>query len=219
MGRSSDAREKIVEAACELFHQRGYQAVGVQEICAAAGVKKGSFYHFFRSKQELALAMLDEMWARVRKLEFEPAFRPEYAPLERIERYLEITPQIFDEVRTPDGALCGCPFGNMALEMSTQDEPIRRKVEGIFRAWAAYLVGALDEAVACGDLPPLDTRAAAESVVAYISGVALLAKARNSVQGVEHLRPQVLGLIHPRLVERLDRERRQPAVPAAPPAG
>jgi TetR/AcrR family transcriptional repressor of nem operon len=218
VGRSSDARERIVDTACELFYQHGYQAVGVQEICEAAGVKKGSFYHFFRSKQELALAMLDEMWERLRKLEFEPAFRPDLAPLERIERYLELTPEVFAAFRTPDGQLCGCPFGNMALEMSTHDEPIRCKVDAIFRAWATYLAEALDEAVARGDLPPLDSRAAAESVVAYLSGVAVLAKTRNSLFGAERLREQVLALIHPRLPERLGRERSRPAAPAAPPA-
>ncbi len=219
MGRTSDARERIVDAACDLFHQRGYQAVGVQEICAAAEVKKGSFYHFFRSKQELALAMLDEMWERLQELEFAPAFSADLAPLERIERYIEITPQVFGEIRTPGGALCGCPFGNMALEMSTHDELIRRKLDDIYRAWAGYLVVALDEAIERGDLPPIDTHAAAESVVAYVSGVAVLAKTRNSLEGAERLREPILGLIHPRLLELLGRKQSRSAPAAAQHAG
>ena len=120
MGRTSDAREKIVDAACDLFYQRGYQAVGVQEICDAAGVKKGSFYHFFRSKQELALAMLDAMWEQVQEEELGPFRDEQLPPLQRIERYLVVAREVFDARRTPEGALCGCPFGNMALEMSTQ---------------------------------------------------------------------------------------------------
>ena len=219
MGRSSDARERIVEAACDLFHQRGYRAVGVQEICAAAGVQKGSFYHFFRSKQELALAMLDAVWERIQEEAFAPAFGTDLAPLERIERYIETIPEYFGEIRTSAGALCGCPFGNMALEMSTHDEPIRRKLDDIYRAWAGYLEAALDEAIERGDLPPTDTKAAAESVVAYMSGVALLAKTRNSMEGTGRLREQILGLIHPRLPERLARERSRSAPRAAQPAG
>lgn len=203
MGRTSDAREKIVEAACALFHQRGYQAVGVQQICDAAGVKKGSFYHFFRSKQELALAMLDAMWERVQEEELRPFLDEGLAPLERIGRYLEVAPEIFAARRTPEGALCGCPFGNMALEMSTQDDEIRRKLAQIYRAWAGHLETALDEAVAQGALPTIDTAAAADSVVAFISGLAVLAKTRNSMEGATRLRETVLGLIHPELAGRI----------------
>ncbi len=203
MGRTSDARDKIVEAACALFHQRGYQAVGVQEICDAAGVKKGSFYHFFRSKQELALAMLDAMWEGMAEEEFWPFQQAEMPPLERIRRYLEVTPEAFAAMRTPDGALCGCPFGNMAIEMSTHDEMIRRRLDRIYRAWARHLQGALDEAVARGDLPALDTGAAADAVVAFISGLALLAKARNSMEGADRMQETALRLIHPDLPARL----------------
>lgn len=218
MGRSN-AREKIVDAACELFHQSGYQAVGVQEICEAAGVQKGSFYHVFRSKRELALAMLDETWRRVQELEFTPAFSDELSPLERIERYIEILPQVFGEFRTPEGAVCGCPFGNMALEMSTHDDAIRRKLDSIYRDWARYLEACLEDAVECGDLPAIDTRGAADSVVAYISGLAVLAKTRNSLDATASLRPVVLTLIHPTLLERLGPARPQPAPSASPPAG
>ncbi len=203
MGRTSDARDKIIEAACELFHQRGYQAVGVQEICDAAGVKKGSFYHFFRSKQALALAMLDTLWESMQEEEFRPFHDSSTPPLERIRRYLELTPEIFASMQTPDGTLCGCPFGNMAVEMSTQDDQIRIRLAEIYRDWARHLEGALEEAVALGDLPPIDAAAAADAVVAFMSGVALLAKTRNSMDGALRFQEAALGLIHPALPERL----------------
>ena len=62
MGRTSDARERLIEAAGDLWHRRSYTDVGVGEICAEAGVQKGSFYHFFPSKQDLALAVIDDRW-------------------------------------------------------------------------------------------------------------------------------------------------------------
>ena len=62
MGRHSDARERLIEAAGELWHTRSYADVGVSEICDHAGVQKGSFYHFFSSKRDLALAVIDERW-------------------------------------------------------------------------------------------------------------------------------------------------------------
>ncbi len=60
MGRTSDARNKILDAARVLVEQRGYTALGVGEICSTAGVPKGSFYYFFESKQALALTVIDE---------------------------------------------------------------------------------------------------------------------------------------------------------------
>jgi TetR/AcrR family transcriptional repressor of nem operon len=57
MGRKNDARDKILTTARGLIERRGYSAPGVAEICAAAGVPKGSFYHFFESKQVLALTV------------------------------------------------------------------------------------------------------------------------------------------------------------------
>lgn len=59
MPRTSDARERIVTSAARLFLERSYQAVGVDELCRAADVRKGSFYHYFPSKSELAKAVID----------------------------------------------------------------------------------------------------------------------------------------------------------------
>lgn len=59
MGRTSDAKDRLIAAAMELMYARGYTAVGVQEICDRAGVNKGSFYHFFPSKQALVLAVIE----------------------------------------------------------------------------------------------------------------------------------------------------------------
>ena len=63
MGRTSDARERLVAAATELFSERAYGAVGIAEIASRAGVQKGSFYYFFSSKEALALAVIDQHWA------------------------------------------------------------------------------------------------------------------------------------------------------------
>jgi AcrR family transcriptional regulator len=59
MGRPSDARQQLIGAAREVIYANSYEAVTVDELCAAAGVNKSSFYHFFSSKQELVLATLD----------------------------------------------------------------------------------------------------------------------------------------------------------------
>jgi TetR/AcrR family transcriptional regulator, transcriptional repressor for nem operon len=67
VGRTSDARTKILASAQSLIELHGYSAPSVAEICQAAGVPKGSFYYFFESKQALALAVIDERWAAERR--------------------------------------------------------------------------------------------------------------------------------------------------------
>ena len=63
--RSEETRARLLEAAVRLFSRQGYDATSVAEICAAAGVSKGAFYHHFESKQALFLALLEEWLARL----------------------------------------------------------------------------------------------------------------------------------------------------------
>ncbi|WP_329232656.1 TetR/AcrR family transcriptional regulator [Streptomyces canus] len=84
MGRTSDARQKILGAARSLIEGRGYSALGVAEICKAAGVPKGSFYYFFESKEALALAVVDEHWAGTLALELSNHAEPVRGQLQEI---------------------------------------------------------------------------------------------------------------------------------------
>ncbi|MEW8500635.1 MAG: helix-turn-helix domain-containing protein, partial [Candidatus Thiodiazotropha taylori] len=60
MSIEMDTKERILATARELFHGRSYADVGIKEICSMANVQKGSFYHFFQSKQDLAMAVIDD---------------------------------------------------------------------------------------------------------------------------------------------------------------
>lgn len=62
MGCTSDTRERLLTAAWELICAETYGAVGVEAICERAGAKKGSFYHFFASKADLAIQAMEEHW-------------------------------------------------------------------------------------------------------------------------------------------------------------
>jgi TetR/AcrR family transcriptional repressor of nem operon len=62
MGRPSDAKQRLIEAARNVIFTHSYEGVSVDELCAAAGVNKSSFYHFFSSKQDLVLAAIESQW-------------------------------------------------------------------------------------------------------------------------------------------------------------
>jgi len=67
MGRTSDANERLMDAALDLIWEESYGAITIDDICKRADVKKGSFYYFFSSKSELAVAALERMWQEVSK--------------------------------------------------------------------------------------------------------------------------------------------------------
>ena len=187
MGRTSDAKTRLIQNAMELIRSRSYTDVGVQELCESAGVQKGSFYHFFKSKQDLALAALDAWWDYTRKENWDPAFSPDIPPLERFERFFEIAHQQNCLDQEINGRLCGCPFGNLAIEMSTRDDKIRAKIDQIFQDIIARFEKALKDAIAIQELPILDTRKTAMALWAYCEGIILLAKSQQDPGLVEQL--------------------------------
>src|SRR3954467_688883 len=89
MGRTSDANERLMDAALDLIWEESYGAVTIDDICKRAEVKKGSFYYFFKSKSELAVAALEKMWNDDWKPTLDARFSPSVDPLTRITSYLE----------------------------------------------------------------------------------------------------------------------------------
>lgn len=178
MGRTSDAREKIVESAMELFHARSVSDVGVQEICEHAGVKKGSFYHFFQSKQDLVVAVLDAQW-QWGKTVWDTAFSPEIPPLDRFQALSNTMSDMANETHLTYGVCKGCPMGNIIAEMGTQDDVVRQKADAIFDEIIDYIKTALDEAVASGELPEINTKEVAQAFWAYLEGTFLMAKSKQ----------------------------------------
>lgn len=192
-----DTKQRLLETAQELFYCRSYADVGVQEICEKAGVKKGSFYHFFPSKRDLTVAMLDESWIAFRETILKKAFASDLPPMQRIERLLDAVYLYQKNSSEQTGQVLGCPYGNLAGEMSTQDEVIRQRVKRIFHDLEQPIQEALEEAMRVGDLGELDSHATADAMVAYLEGVTLMAKTRNDVEVLRRLGPAMLKLAIP----------------------
>ncbi|MER6062301.1 TetR/AcrR family transcriptional regulator [Streptomyces sp. NPDC001792] len=194
MGRTSDAKEKILTAAHSLIEQRGYSALGVAEICKAAGVPKGSFYYFFESKEALALAVIDEHWTEERR-EWTRILGGDAEPLQRMRQLFEATQASQLAGKESCGAISGCLFGNLSLEMSNQTEAVRERLQEIFEAQAEMVGKVIAEAQARGEVAVTDTRAAAQSVVAQLEGQVLFAKLYNNTSQLGSLWANCLALL------------------------
>lgn len=196
MGRPSDARKRLIEAARNRIFAQSYEGVSVDELCAAAGVNKSSFYHFFSSKQELVLAAIESQWQWFEQTILAPTFLAHLPPQERLLRFFDQVLSFEQAHKQSTGHLRGCPAGNLTLEMSTQDELIRARVERFFQEWLKYFEHVLCEAKGQGLVPPtLDTALTAQALLAYFEGVTLLAKGRNDPSLIFTLRTGVLSLM------------------------
>jgi TetR/AcrR family transcriptional repressor of nem operon len=203
MGRTSDARARLVAAMAGLVHKRGYLAVGVDDVCKAAGVKKGSFYYFFSSKRALMLAALDQQWQMGHEHLLTVAFHADAPPLTRIERLLEMAATLETSNKAREGQVLGCPFGNLAAEVGSTEPALTKRADEAFCGFAAFIRDALQEAKKRRELGRhVDVREAADAIVAYFEGLALVAKARND----------------PSLIRRLGRRAVQLAVQPARPS-
>lgn len=194
MKASTDTRQRLLDSARELLYSRSYGNVGVKEICDMAGVQKGSFYHFFPSKQELTLAVLDEFFIISKQEIFSRSFRPEWSGMQQLKALLENIYVFQKSTKEQIGKTLGCPYGNMSSEMSTQDEIIRQRLNGLLQQMEMSLKTALDQALHEGEIAPCNTAATAAAMFAFIEGLMLLAKTRNDPELIREIGAAMLTI-------------------------
>src|ERR1700761_9519659 len=131
MKQESASKTKLLETAIDMIWASSYGSVSVDDICAKAGVNKGSFYYFFKSKSDLAAAAFERHWEAKRPL-MDRVFSPQVPALERLDQYINVIVEDQKARYRALGKMPGCPFCSLGSELSTQDENIRQKVEHIF---------------------------------------------------------------------------------------
>jgi len=182
MGRTSNAKERLLEAALALIWERSYGVVTIDAICEKAGVKKGSFYYFFASKSELSAAALDENWAKCSKPMWDEYFSPSLPPLDRIWNFLQSVHDDQAEIQKEHGQVLGCPCFALGSETSTQDETIRAKAQEILQRQIRYFESAIRDAQAEGLVPPGDASSKAKSLFALFEGCLGQARIQNDLE-------------------------------------
>jgi TetR/AcrR family transcriptional regulator, transcriptional repressor for nem operon len=193
MGRTSDARERLLGTAARLVHRHGYNAVSVADICECAGLRKGSFYHFFPSKQALVAEAMKQHASDLRSLIGGTTCT---SLRDRLLGLVESIYAKYVESRGTEGCLIGCPIGNLALEMAPDDPDMRARVHAVFRGWQQSLAESLAAGMAAGELREGDVELMAESVVAGVQGATVLAKAADDPEVFRRLaRHAVLNLV------------------------
>ncbi|MFJ8584851.1 TetR/AcrR family transcriptional regulator [Streptomyces sp. NPDC093595] len=195
MGRTSTARDRLIDATGALMRTRGYSSLGVAEICAKAEVKKGSFYHFFESKQALTVEAVNAYWNAERTC-WTTELAAAGPALDRLRGLLDTMAQLQRRMKETSGTVDGCLLGNLALELSTQEPAVRARLEEIFDEQIALVAAILDAAADEGTVPrERATEATARAVVAHIEGLVMFAKLKNDPMVLDDLWPHTLLLL------------------------
>lgn len=142
-------RARLLRTGVAILTEKGFGAVGVDEILDSAEVPKGSFYHYFDSKDAFGLALIDSYAAYfARKLDrwFDDAER---APLDRLRGFIADARSGMARY----GYRRGCLVGNLGQEMGALPEPFRKRLAAVFRDWEARTSRCLRAAQETGDIP------------------------------------------------------------------
>lgn len=194
MGRTSDAKEKLLDVAFELIWDNSYGGVSVDQICERAKVNKGSFYYFFGTKADLAIAAYEEHW-KSKQAVMDRVFSPQVPPLERLSSWCHYLYASQKEKAEKYGHVCGCPYASIGGELATQEDKIRTKVEELMARTAKYYESAIADAQREGLASVKDPKVAAQKVYSYVLGTVLQAKIQNDIEVLRDLEPTVMTII------------------------
>ncbi len=192
-------RSKLLEASKALMLTKGFPATTIDEICRAAGLTKGSFFHYFKDKEDLAKAVLQSYADRMTQAAREAPFFRNPDPLQRIYGYID-----FMIARSKDPEVQqGCLLGHFAQELSDTHPRIRSLCARQFDRWAGFLQSALDKAKALhAPRAALDTRSVANHFIAVVEGSLILARVQNDPDVIErnlkHFESYLKGILRPK---------------------
>jgi TetR/AcrR family transcriptional regulator, transcriptional repressor for nem operon len=175
-----DTRQKLVDQALHLFATKGYQATSVAEILSAAGANSGSLYHFFPTKQDLLVAVLERYFDGLHPMLLDPAWVGVSDPVERVFALLGRYRQMLVDTQF----FYGCPIGSLALEFKEPDPAVRAGIARNFAQWTDEVERCISDArdrfppsVSVGDL--------ANFVLTTMEGGVMLSRTYGSIDAFD----------------------------------
>jgi len=178
---TQDTKQILIDTASELIWKNSYGAVSVDDICKAANVKKGSFYHYFPSKVDLAIAALEEFY-QSKKEAYDRIFSPQTPAVKRFEQMADFVVELQEKAAVKHGRVCGCPHAALGSEMAGQEDTIRQKLNDLTGRFERYYESGIRDLITDGVLPKdTDVKAKAQEVFTYLLGQLTFARIQNDI--------------------------------------
>lgn len=195
MGRTSDADQRLMDAALALMWEESYGSVTIDHICQRADVKKGSFYYFYKSKADLAVAALERLWKQEWKPNLDACFSSSVDPLDRLKNYFEGIYEHQLEAKARHGKVLGCPVCTVGSEVSTQEVDVSATIRDLMSRKRLYYQSAIRDAVAQGAIEACDPVEASLALFALLEGLITQSRIMNDPEVLRHLPAMALGLL------------------------
>jgi len=186
MARVTDTRDRLLDAALCLIWDESLGAASVDAICEQAEVKKGSFYHFFKSKEELVVAALEAHFKTAR-VDFDRIFSPSVAPVDRLKGYFDLMVRKQQMKFEKAGRVVGCPYASVSVSCCAEDKLVQNCVQEIFATWRKYFETALRDGAADGTIPVKDIPGTVETIFDYIEGAMTAGRIKNSMTPIQKM--------------------------------
>lgn len=183
----SKTRDRLVQAGLYLFCLQGYTATGIAQILERANANAGSFYYFFKTKEELLLAVLDLYVHSLQPIVVQPVLSQIQDPLERVFGILDF----YRRNLLATGCTYGCPIGRLALEIPEEQTRIHKRLADNFDGWTAAVEKCLQDSIS---LLPAGTnlKTLSQFVLTVMEGGVMQARAHRAIEpfdaSVQHLR-------------------------------
>lgn len=185
-------RDKILRIGAEIIHLKGFHHTGIQEILDKAGVPKGSFYNYFKSKEDFGLQVVDYYINFFCRLTQKVVDDNTVAPLEKIDRIL----RWFIEFYEIKDYAYGCPIGNLSQEMGDLSPVFREKLRDAFDAMTGVYARLITDAQRTGDLSDhVDVQDTADFIVSSWHGALMRMKVVKGPEPLENHRKFIFGYI------------------------
>lgn len=181
MTKQRDTKTELIKAGMELIGTQGYNATGIGSVLKQAGVPKGSFYHYFESKEEFGLTIIETFTEKFLKRVDAYLSDDSLTPLSRLRTFLE---KGLEQAETHQFTT-GCLIGDLAQELAAKNERLRVRLDTIMRSWSERFAACLNEAQQAGELSSsTDSEKIAGLILTGWEGALLRSKVMKSPQPV-----------------------------------
>jgi TetR/AcrR family transcriptional repressor of nem operon len=178
--KGRETRERIVSVAADLMQTRGVAGTSTQHVEAAAGVSSSQIYHYFASKDELIMAVINFQADRI------VSVHEGLLEIDGGMRTLEAWRGAVIEMQVTYGFEAGCPLGSLASELSTDDPTARIQLAYGFRRWETAIGNVLHSMHTRGELrPDADPAQLALALLTALQGGLLLSQTRQDTLALE----------------------------------
>jgi TetR/AcrR family transcriptional repressor of nem operon len=180
-----NTREEIIRKGAQLIHAQGYKATGLQQILGVVGIPKGSFYFYFKSKDDFGCAVIDHFTLTIGDVFTGHLLDASITPLERLNKLLDYYESAFKK----SGATLGCPIGNLSLELADANEELRKRLQAAVEGFVTQIEACLKEAKKSKQLPAgLHSADTASFIFHGLEGAILHMKVAKSVEPIRTFR-------------------------------